>query len=159
MFIDSLNFERKSKQIERLFNVLDGFIEGSGDKKLFEKYYKSTMRIINCISVFVCFSIAANIILFLVTGKSAIPIYTPKQSILFFLVWFVQSTFACYSAALLWLLDGFMFISLNILNGYTKILSLKFEKIYVNKKCLVDCLEDHLKFKRLHCYCWNQSYQ
>lgn len=148
MFIDSMNFERKCKQIERLFDVLDGFTEESEDKKLFEKCYNSTMRIVNLISAFACFSVTSNIILFLITGRSAILIYTPKQPILFFVVWFIQSAFAIYSSVLMSILDGFMFINLSILSGYSKVLSLKFEKLFVDKACLVACLEDHQKFKR-----------
>lgn len=148
MFIDLLNFERKSKEMEKLFDALCDLIKESGEEKLFENCFKSTLKMIRSFAIFASFSVTANIILFLVTGKSGIPVYIPKQRILFYLVWLIQSAFSIYCGLLLGLLDGFMLVCLSVMRGFTQVLNEKFKKAHLNETSFKACVNDHLKFKR-----------
>lgn len=107
------------------------------------------MRVVKALAVFSILSISLNTILFMATGETGVPIYVPVDHGPIFVVnWAVQSLFMVYFATIVWLLDSFVFLSLSILTGYTKVLSRRFREISHEKESFVKCHQEHLKFKR-----------
>lgn len=150
MLFDSLNFVRKSPQIEELFESLCQVIEKSGEQKMFDKCYNKTLRVVRLLAIFTTVSIVMNVIVFYITSYSGIPIYTfSDRGPIFLIIWFIQSVFIHYSSLIAWLLDGFIFFSFSILNGYSIYVGQIIREIsFDNKDDFVKRFEEHLHFKR-----------
>lgn len=149
MLIDIVNFMKKSKQIEELFDSLCKVIDESGNEKLFNESYKKTLTLVKILAGFAIISILINSVVFMITGKSGVPIYIPDNRMVFPLIYGVQLLFFIYCTLLITsLLDSFIFISFSMLNGYSKHLSKMFKDVSFDSDQFVKCFQDHLKFKQ-----------
>jgi hypothetical protein len=150
MLIDGINFVINSDKIEKMFNEMCGIINKSGETKLFSEAYNQTMKIAIYLAGFGVVSIPLGMLVFLITGKSAVPIYIPiDHGPAFIMIWALQFVFFLYSAAVFWFLDAFIFFTISMINANSLYMRKSFGKISLdNKADLVKCLRKHEEFRR-----------
>lgn len=146
--IDAINFFKKSDQIEDIFIKLNGIVEKSGEQETFNQFYRKGMVFVKILGVFGTVSILLNVVFFMATGESGVPIYTfVDQGSVFMSIWAIQSVFMFYSASVFWLLDSNLFLTFSIMAAYSEVLGKKFKKLDCRQRVFEECIEEHMKFK------------
>jgi hypothetical protein len=142
MLYDAINFVTKSEKIEKLFKNVCETIEKLDDKKLFNKAFDGTMKIVKALVPCILFAIVFSSLVFLIKGEALMPVYTPiDHGPIFFTIWLIHSAFYFYVTLIFSLLDSFMFIIFNLLNANSIYLF-----IYSPYHSLVGKGHFHLKF-------------
>lgn len=149
MLIDFANLARKSREIRGFFNHLCQVIDESGDPDVFNEAYSKMMKYMKLLGILAFVSINSNTIIFLLTGKTITPIWTPSDHGLGFLcIWMIQTIYINYSVLNLWLLESFMFLSFSLVNAHTLHLRKMIKKMTLKRDDLKHSVEVHMEFKR-----------
>lgn len=143
-------FVRKSNEIEELFDDLNDTVqEEQEEKEIFEVYYRESVRTVLVLGAIDTLGVFMNGLMFLVTGQSEFPGYIIRDhGVVFFFTWFMQTTFIVYSTLMTWVLESNLYVKLNILVGYSKVLGKKFKNIELDRRGFKKVCEAHLKFKK-----------
>lgn len=146
--IDAINFFKKSDQIEDLFIKLNRITNKSGEEKTFNQFYRKGMVFVKILGVFGTVSILLNVVFFMASGESGVPIYSPvDHGPVFVSIWATQSVFMFYSAGIFWLLDSNLFLTFSIMAAYSEVLGKKFRELDCRQRGFEECIEEHMKFK------------
>lgn len=147
---DLINFWLNSKMIEEFYRHMCEIVDETEDEEIFEESYREAVRVFKVLGAFAVISFNLNSLVFAITGKSGILIYTPFDSgVGFFAVWLLQLASVHYKSFIFLLFESFLVFSLSIINGYSKFLRKKIIILTDSNEDLVICYECHVKFKKL----------
>jgi hypothetical protein len=149
ILIDALNFERKSIEIEELLNDLGDIVKERNEEQVFETSYRKTVKYVKILGVFAAVSVLLNILIFVLTGETGIPIYLIRHhGIVFFVTWASQSIFTSLVAMTSWLLESNLFLNFSVIVAYSEVLGRSFRELETTREGFKRCFDEHMKFKR-----------
>ena len=148
IFLECSNFAIKSKDITAIYDKLDELFAKTGDKKSFFDhgyFYLKIYFAFNAITGFI--STFGGIILFGITGKSPVLIYTPYPNGLgFFLIWLLQGIFFMYTFIVINIHDQVLVSLIIFLSSYLKALRCKIREKKASE--LTEIVRLNLEIKR-----------